>query len=93
MLKLIWKSYKMSRTGQVTAELIKVGGEISRLEIYKLIHSIWNNEELSLQRKEFIICPTCTKGDKNDCSNCRRMSLLPTTDRFLSNSLLSTLTP
>jgi hypothetical protein len=35
--------------------------------------------ELPEERKESIIVPTYKKGDKSDCSNCRRLSLLSTT--------------
>ena len=37
-------------------------------------------------------CPIYKKGDKTDCSNCRRLSLLPTTYKIVSNILLSRLT-
>jgi hypothetical protein len=38
---------------------------------------------------EIIIVPTYKKGDKSECSNYRRISLLPT----VSNILVSVLTP
>jgi len=62
-------------------------------EIYKLIHSIWNMEELPGEWKESIIIPVYKKGDKTDCSNYRGMSLLPTTYNILSSILLLKLTP
>jgi len=45
------------------------------------------------QWKELIILPIYKKGDKRDCSNCKGISLLPTTYKILSNILLSRLTP
>jgi hypothetical protein len=39
------KRYKSLGTDQIPAELIKAGGETC-YKIHKLIHSIWNKEEL-----------------------------------------------
>jgi hypothetical protein len=49
--------------------MIKAGGETLNSEIYKLICSIWNKEELSQQWKESIIVPIHKMGDKTDCNN------------------------
>ena len=57
------------------------------------IISIWNKEELPEEWKESIIVPFYKKGDETDCSSYRGISLLPTTYKILSNTLLSRLTP
>jgi len=65
------KSHKSPGTDQITAELIKVGGRIMRLEIHKLIISTWKKEKLPEEWKESIIVPIHKKGDKTDCNNYR----------------------
>jgi hypothetical protein len=54
---------------------------------------IWNKEELPHQWKESIVVPVHKKGDKTDCSNYRRISLLSISYNILSNILLSRLIP
>jgi hypothetical protein len=63
------------------------------LKCTNLFFSIWNNEELPQQWKESTIVPIYKKGDKTDCNNYRRISLLSTAYRILSNILLARLTP
>jgi sorting nexin-29 len=50
-------------------------------------------EELPDQWKESIIVPVYMKGDKIDCNNYRGISLLSTSNKVLSNILLSRLGP
>ena len=87
------KYNKSTGIDQIPAELIKGGGRITRCEIYTLIISIWNRQELPEEWKESIIVPIQTQGDRADCSNYRGISQLPTTYRSLSIFLLSRLTP
>jgi hypothetical protein len=72
------KSYKSPGIDRIPAELIKAGGETLCSEIYKLICSAWNKEELPQQRNESIIVPIYKKVDKTDCNNYRGISLLST---------------
>jgi hypothetical protein len=57
------KSYKSADSEQIPAELIQAGDEVLRLEIHKLINSIWNEEELLDQWKERVILPVHKKSD------------------------------
>ena len=58
------KRHKSPGADQIPAELIKEGGRTIRIEIHKLINSIWNKEELSEDWKESIIVPVYRKGNK-----------------------------
>ena len=87
------KRHKSSGADKIPAELIKTGGRTICCEIHKLNNSIWNKKELPGEWKESIIIPCYKKGHKTDCSNCRGISVLPTTYKIVSNILLSKLTP
>jgi hypothetical protein len=78
------KSYKSLRTDQILAELIEAEGETLCSQIQKLICSIWNNEELPQQWKEYVIIPIHMKGDSTDCNNYRGISLLSPDYKILS---------
>jgi len=45
--------------------MIKAGGRTIRSEVYKLINSIWNQEELPEEWKQSITVRIFKKGDKN----------------------------
>ena len=55
--------------------MVKSRGRKFRSEVYKLINSTWNNEELPKYWKESITLPIHKKGDKTNCSNYRRILL------------------
>jgi len=50
------KRHKSPGIDQIEAELITAGGRTIRSEIYKLINSLWNEEELSEEWKERTLC-------------------------------------
>jgi hypothetical protein len=78
------KKYKLPGSDQIPA-----GGDILLSAIHKPINSVWNKEELPNQWKESIIVPVHKKGDKTDCNNYCGISLLSTSYKILSNTLLS----
>jgi sorting nexin-29 len=87
------KGYKSLGPDQIPTKLIKAGGKTSCSEITKLIHFIWNKEELPQQWKESIIVPIYKEGDKMDCNNYQGISFLSTAYKILSIILLARLTP
>ena len=87
------KSHRSPGIDQIPAELIKAGGRKISYEIHKIIISIWNKEELREEWKESITEPIHKNSDKTDCSNYRGLPLSPTTNKIVSNVLLSRLTP
>jgi hypothetical protein len=56
------KKYKSPGTDQILGEVIKAGGETLHSEIHKLLHSVWNKEELPQQWKESVTVPIHKKG-------------------------------
>jgi hypothetical protein len=87
------KRHKLPGIDQIPAESIKAEGRKICSEIHILIYSIWNKEELPEEWKKSIIALCYKKGDKTDCSNYRGISLLPTTNKIVSNNPASRLTP
>jgi hypothetical protein len=70
------KKYKSPGSDQIPEEVIQAGGEILLSAIHKLINSVWNKEEHSVQWKESIIAPIHKKGDQSDSNNYHGISLL-----------------
>jgi hypothetical protein len=86
------KSHKSPGIYQIPIEMIKAGGRTIHSEIYKLINSIWNKDELPEVWKESFTVPVHKKGDKTDCNNCTGILVLSTTYKILSYIQLSRLT-
>ena len=66
------KSYKSPSTEQIP--VIKAEGRTIRVEIFQLINSLWNMEELPEQWKESIIVYIYKKGTKQ-CGNYRGIAV------------------
>jgi hypothetical protein len=63
------KECKSPCSDQIPVELIQTGDETLLSAIHKLTGSMWNEEELPDQWKEYIIVPIHRKGDKTGCSS------------------------
>jgi hypothetical protein len=87
------KKYKSPGSDQIPAELYQAGGETLVSVTHKLVTLIWNKEDMPDQWKESIIVPIHKTGDKTDCNNYRGISMLSTSNKILSNILLSRLSP
>jgi len=56
------KSLRSPGIDQIPSEMVKAGGKTIRLEIHKIIHSIWNKGELPEDWKESITVPMLKQG-------------------------------
>jgi hypothetical protein len=55
------KTYRLPGSDQITTEPFQTRGEILQPDIHILINSIWDQDELPGQWKEFIIVPIYKK--------------------------------
>ena len=75
------------------AELIKAGGPALANWLQRLLESIWSEETMPSEWNLSVICPVHKKGDKQECSNYRGISLLNTAYKILSSILCERLKP
>ena len=86
------KKHKSPGIDQIPVELIKTVLEKFAMRFINLLYLFgikWNFPRSGRGRS----VPLYKKGDKSDCGNYRGISFSPTTYKFLSNILLSRLTP
>uniref|UniRef100_A0A914X1W4 Reverse transcriptase domain-containing protein n=1 Tax=Plectus sambesii TaxID=2011161 RepID=A0A914X1W4_9BILA len=85
------KNGKAPGPDEVVAESLKAGGQILAERLHRLILTIWNTGVIPSAWKKAVIIPIHKKGDKQDCSNYRGISLLSITGkvfmRILQNRL------
>ncbi|XP_063912017.1 golgin subfamily A member 6-like protein 22 [Zophobas morio] len=70
---------------QITAELLKYGGEKLEEKIQKLLEQIWLQEHMPQDWNEAILIPVHKKGDKMKCSNYRGIALLNVVYKILAS--------
>jgi len=78
------KIHKAAGLDNIPAEPIKQGGTELKTRIHKLIMKIWDEETLTTEWMERIICPIYKKGDRMICSNYRPITLLNVVHKIFS---------
>jgi hypothetical protein len=86
------KKSKAGGTDNIIPELIKQGGRTLKQKLHKLLIMTWEDEQLSDQWNEGIICPVYKKGDRLNCTNYRPITLLNITYRIFAIILNKRLT-
>jgi hypothetical protein len=78
------KNGRVPGEGQLTAELLKYGGLEYITHLHSLISKIWEREVMPEEWKTGLICRILKKGDKLNCCNYRRITLLNVTYKIFS---------
>jgi sorting nexin-29 len=91
------KSNKAAGPDDILPEFIKNGGVPLKQKIYQFIVKIWKQEKIQFEWTDGILCPIYKKGDRKQCNNYRRISLLNITYKIfailLYNRLSETVEP
>lgn len=87
------KNWKAPGFDNILSELIKYSGENMYNFMYRTCHWVWLEEVMPETWNESIIIPLPKKGDKTECSNYRRISLLNSVYKVFSKVLLNLLIP
>jgi len=85
------KNNKSPDENNINSELIKLAGKHLATEIHKLIYNVWTREKIPTDWNMAIICPIFKKGDPAKVENYRGISLLDTSYKVLSLTILSRL--
>ena len=70
------KNGKAAGFDNLTAELIRNGGEMTIEVLHKICNSVWRNKEWPTQWTKSLIVPLPKKGDLKKCNNYRTISLI-----------------
>lgn len=84
---------KAPGTDGLWAELIKSGEKYLQQKIFQMVKRVWAEEIVPNEWKISVVCPILKKGDPLDCKNYRRISLLCSAYKILSNILFERLKP
>jgi len=73
---------------RIIAELIKNASRELKERLHTLIREIWRNEKMPDDWKVGLIVPIFKKGDKMECENYRRITLLNVAYKILLTIIL-----
>ena len=87
------KRYKAPGPDDLSPSLFKFGGPTLIQCLHNLLHLIWTTESVPTEWGTATIVPVYKKGNRNECSNYRGISLISTASKILASILLRRLTP
>ena len=82
------KNNKAPGVDNITAEVLKAGGEPMIQMLYTLFQKIWKEEKSPSDWKRMLVTPVLKKGDKMEAANYRAISLLSIPGKVFSRILL-----
>ncbi|CAF2093080.1 unnamed protein product [Rotaria magnacalcarata] len=83
------KSRKAPGNDEITADLLKAGGEPVIKWLHEIFSDIWKQEEMIEEWNLAILIKLFKKGDKQLCENYRGISLLSVTSKLFSRIILN----
>lgn len=83
------KNGKASGEDEIIAELLNKGGNDLIVQLKWLINIIWGQEEIPTRWLVSVLCSNHKKGDAMVCQNYRRITLLNTSYKIVSNIIFS----
>ena len=85
------KNNKAAGLDEITAELMKAGGQTIIFKLTTLLNTCWTNKMVSDEWSKGIIVKLPKKGNLTDCNNWRGICLLTILGKILSTILLKRL--
>ncbi|CAF4497680.1 unnamed protein product, partial [Rotaria magnacalcarata] len=83
------KSRKAPGNDEITADLLKAGGEPVIKWLHEIFSDVWKQEEMVEEWNLAILIKLFKKGDKQLCDNYRGISLLSVTSKLFSRIILN----
>ena len=87
------KNNKTPGIDNISAELLKNGGQTLEFQMHRLILKIWRKEEIPMDWDTGIIIPVHKKGDKSVCGNYRGITMLSVCYKVLTIIIKEKLEP
>lgn len=85
------KSNKAPGKDEITAEILKKGGNVVTEKLWDIMLKIWEKEEIPAEWQEAVVVPIHKKGEKEECGNYRGISLLSIPYKVISKIILNRL--
>jgi hypothetical protein len=82
------KRHKAAGPDKLSPSLFKDGGSVLVSQLTKLLHSVWENEQVPHEWCESVIVPIYKKGDRSSCENHRGISLVNVASKLLAGIIL-----